>query len=343
MADPNNDEDLIASDEEMHNGDDDEPGAAEDSDDDEPVEEESSDEENNQGDDASGDEDSSSEDEEDDGDDDELQEYTDEHGVTQTLSTYEIQRLKRIARNKAYLSSLGLDQEESKPKRVQQPKKERRRDTLDPSELRSSSRRTAQVQVSYTEPKWRDLNKGTEKQIKAPKKERAEKIERKNERESRMDLVIYKEFKSVVSEKKNNLKQAEKYVRQAEVELKYFKKKFEFLDRKHKRYQETVEYLNNLKEEKEHVGGLRDILAEVDRRLPELIWAQNIFDQNFVSQDELLKREEQKRENERKIEMIDAIDCFPRALKVRFLQSLSNAVEFVFLSLFSLYRMPTTT
>lgn len=317
--DPNNDEDRIASDEEMNN-DDDEPEAAEDGDDDEPVEEEGSDEDNPV-DDASRDEESSSEDE--DGssdDDDELQEYTDEHGVTQTLSTYEIQRLERIARNKAYLSSLGLDQEENKPKRVQQPKKEKRRDTLDPSELRSSSRRTAQVQVSYTEsqPKWSEFGKGAEIRILAPKKESAKKMERKYERESRMDVVIYKEFKSVVSEKKQNLKQAEKTVRRAEVELKYFKKKVVILDRKHKRHQETAEFLNHLKEEKEHLGGLRDMLAEVDKRLPELIWAQKIFDENFFSQDELLKREEQKRENERKMEMIDAIDRFPRALKVRF-------------------------
>lgn len=252
------------------------------------------------------------------GDDDPLQEYTDEHGVSQMLSAYEIQRLERIKRNKAYLSSLGLDNEARKPKKGKQSR-ERRRHTFDPSELRSSSRRTSQSQVSYAENnfKWSEFGKGSEIKL-GIQKSAPVKVERKYkyEKENRMDIGIYKEFQLIISERKQKLKQAQKDVRQAEVELKYFEKKATIHDRKHRRRQETNEIFSQIQKERRYLGGsIKDILCEVDNRMPELIHAINAFDRSFLTHSMLLKHQEQKREHEKKMEMIDAINRFPRALK----------------------------
>ena len=250
-------------------------------------------------------------------DEDQLTEYTDEHGVAHMLSAYEIQRLERIKRNKAYLSNLGLDKDDDRPKKVQQRKRERKPHSLDSSELRSSSRRASHSQVSYTEkaPRWTEFGKSTDEKIAVKKREGLKGV-RRGEREA-MDIVIYKEFLSITSERKQNLKQAEKNIRRAEIELKYYKKKADAFDRKSRREQENAEFFNQMKEKNEHLGGsLKDLFCAVEKRLPELIWAQQCFDQNFLSRDDLMKREEQQRVNEKKMEMIDALDRFPCALKV---------------------------
>lgn len=251
-------------------------------------------------------------------DDDQFTEYTDEHGVTHLLSAYEIQRLERIKRNKAYLTNLGLDKGEDRPKKIQQRKRERRPHSLDSSEIRFSSRRASHTQVSYTEkaPRWSEFDKGTETKLTVKKRESSKGI-RRGEREA-MDIVIYKEFLRITSERKQNLKQAEKNIRRAEIELKYYKKKADAFDRKNRREQQNAEFFNQMQERNEHLGGsLRDLFCAVEKRLPELIWAQQCFDQNFFSRDDLMKREEQQRLNEKKMEMIDALDRFPCALKVR--------------------------
>ena len=207
-------------------------------------------------------------DSDDDSDDDNSDEDDDEGP-----STLEKRRFERIKRNKALLTSLGLGDNKPEAKPKQQRKREKIE--IDPNDIRKSSR-SSKKPVNYTVPKAIRERPETANKVKRPRKE-------ENDKEKRMELFIFHEFRRIKSSRRNELKMAEKRLRYSQVELNYATKRAAAATKKSKRRQEIDKVSATLESEKTMFGlPLRDMLQDVDRRQTELQWALRQFDGKYM-------------------------------------------------------------
>lgn len=258
------------------------------------------------------------------------------------LSAYEIARLERIRRNKEYLQRLGLDGHRPKPERRAsadgRPKKKKPPPPMSPQ--KRSARRAARKTIDYTEPSasvadlLRDKKAGAKP--KPPKKERKTK-----DPAERMELFIFHEFKRVRGEKTSILKQADRDKRAADKEVRFWEKQVERADQRQQRRLEATTFKD---EQREQLGvTIKELMQQVDSRLPELLEAAEQYDEEFevskvkpcvgrnlwpnltcfiLQAEERAREREQKRaEAEYKLKTLDALDRFPRAIKVSWLET----------------------
>jgi hypothetical protein len=271
--------------------------------------------------DSSSEEDSSSDD---DDDDDESKEdgkvaaATTEDG--HQLSAYELQRLERIRRNKEYLASLGLEKNKPRPQKTQPARK--KRDNVKPARRSSLGRSTKANPISYSEnptPRWQKSTPGdADGSATQAVASVAPAIAMPTKKLPRMDRFIYDEFKRIGAEVKQSLKTAKRNMREADIAYRYAKKKAERYERKQKRENEYKRLVQDIERERNVLGcTAKEMLQHVDSRMYEIESALRMFDHRFHQHANLTKWAEQQAENSRKMEIIDAMDRFPKALKVR--------------------------
>lgn len=211
-------------------------------------------------------------------------------GDGRQLSQYELQRQERIARNKQYLASLGLEGKEGGsvlgPRHPSKPKIQRKKKVqVLPTHKRSSAR--AKTSINYTEPtisvasllRTNDAKNG-DKTPKSPKPRPERKTKDLNQR---LEKFLYLEFKSIKAHKKQLLIQAEKNVRNAGREIKYWDRRAAIRGRQEQRKQDQVKTLQQLQEDRKHLGGgtAKALLQEIDTRMPEILSAIEDHDDVF--------------------------------------------------------------
>jgi hypothetical protein len=196
-------------------------------------------------------------------------ELTDEFG--RPLSAYEIMRLERIKRNKAYLAKLGLegdpmngkkgtllvsDKDDMKKKIA--AKKKRQKEVV-VHRRTSVGRRTKTKKIDYTEKKVKqqaDMLLKEEKLI--AKKKKSE----KPKKEDSLPLFIYREFKNMKVNRKQNVRTAERLERLAEVAVRLASRETETLRKKNRRL-----------EERETRDLLVPVVHEIEKRRVDIIKA----------------------------------------------------------------------
>jgi len=243
-----------------------------------------------------GDDDSSSSDEDDESSSDDGDEGTHRPAhVTEDgrkLSAYEIMRLERIKRNREKLAMLGLQGKEGGgvlgKKPVDPRKDNKQKKSKSPAQKRSSlSRRTKAKSVNYAEPPTSvaSLLKADKEEKKKAAKDKPAKPSREpktKDRSERMDKWIHLEFKRIKGQKTQCLKQAKRNVRLAEREIKYWKGRAEKWQRRHKRKQEAEKVVKEFERERDVLGkSAKELLQEIDGRMPELIEVAECYDNKF--------------------------------------------------------------
>lgn len=207
------------------------------------------------------------------------------------LSEYEIQRLERIHRNRQYLARLGLESTEGRGllgrgKKPSAQSKKKSKAQPEPVQQRLSLR--AKKSIDYSEPSVSvaSLLRQRDQEEKPVHVERKPQSGRKRRRDhsERMEKFIYSEFQSLKGHKNQVLKQAERDVRWAEKEVKFWSQRAEKDEMREQRKQETITFRE---EEKEQLGGftMRELLRDAVDRADELAAAADRYDEEFeVSQ-----------------------------------------------------------
>jgi hypothetical protein len=135
---------------------------------------------------------------------------------------------------------------------------------------------------------------------------------------------IYDEHKRISRVRKQNLKAAKRHAKKAQKEIKYWHRQMDRFMQKKRRHYDFERRRKQVVEEREELGGFTkmELLREIDRRTPELQRVVTQYDiqqrEKQTSEEQKVKREQQllrKRELERKMLMIDALDRFPKSLK----------------------------
>jgi hypothetical protein len=199
-------------------------------------------------------------------------------GDNDGLSDYEKLRLERIRRNQEYLTRLGLEEQKSKWK----PQKRVRRNRDDSTKLeeetthqqRKASLRTKTEQVRYSDVSISEI---LGRRPRAPEsKPRKRKVEK--EIQHRMERYIYREFQRIQAERNAAQKQIENLIRRSEKEKAFWGK---IIKQKEYRGQLSQARQLELKEERALFNGLtlRELLKEIDNRVPELLQAAQKYDQ----------------------------------------------------------------
>ena len=195
------------------------------------------------------------------------------------LSDYELARLERIRRNRAYLSQLGLE-----GATTAQPKKKRRRSlTADNNNttIRSSSR--IRKTVNYTEPSVKQLilqqQRGGEKVSSSPPNKKLKQPKKVKKNNDRMERSIFNGFQAVASRQTQVLRQATRSMRAAEKEVAYWTKRAVVWNRQASRRLEMKAAQRAAAQERADYGGtLKQLLQQVDQRMPELLEAAAQYD-----------------------------------------------------------------
>jgi hypothetical protein len=191
------------------------------------------------------------------------------------LSEYELLRLERIKRNREYLSALGLEDVRRTPVRRRRRKKS---ELPQPTGKKRSSGRVTKS-VNYAAPRQRRV-RGSGR----AEKPTNEKKETTPKRENHiMERFIYREFARVRGQKNHNLKRAEKTVRVAKKEVAYWKKHGRVWERQEERRLEKERIRKLQEEERASFGGgtLKELLQDIDQRMPVLISAASQYDEIF--------------------------------------------------------------
>ncbi len=265
-------------------------------------------------------------DDKEDSDEEEDQQPTDEYG--RPLSAYEIMRLERIKRNKAYLAQLGLEQnggkkngtllsehEENMRKQKALKKKEKKEKEITVMR-RSMSRRTKGKNINYSEPtvaefklppserkKEKEKNNENEEEKEMDEKTKAamlDKKARKEKRENRVPLFIYQELKQVEKKRKQAVRTAEKLVRASEKEMRIIKRQVDAVERKEKQ-----------RKEREELKAFAPVINEIDRGRVQLI--KTLRKINDDSKEKRMTAEEWKNARERNVALAE--EKFPSLMK----------------------------
>lgn len=190
--------------------------------------------------------------------------HTDEYG--RPLTAYEIMRLERIKRNQAYLAKLGLEQAKAEQeKEAQQKKAANKRDKKGPVfyEQRETLSRRSKGQISYTMPKISEFRET----IATVKRQKKNKKEKSDTREERLPLFIYQELRTLQTNKRQRLANAERLVRLSEKEIKLSERFAEKQERREQAKKEREEK-KKLSESKK---ALLPYVQELDKRRHEIL------------------------------------------------------------------------
>jgi len=213
------------------------------------------------------------------------------------LSEYERMRLERIQRNREYLARLGLEGKEGEgvlgrggnKKRKKKKKVDDQKPPPEPTRSvpSRSSKTKARESISAPEPTIQSLI--VKKKKSKPKKDV----------NNRMDKWIHQEFRRLQGRKTQALKQAERDVRAAQREIKYWTV---LRDKKRNKSTTTDNTRKMYQTEKALLLGRtsRQFLREVDQRANELIEACELYDDEFNAMDRKVELETKRvaRENE---------------------------------------------
>ena len=230
-------------------------------------------------------------------DDDDNKNNGGNNNENQGLSDYELLRLERIKRNKERLVQLGLESKDGGGVlgKKKKPTSQKRRTSASSTDklaapTRRSRRSSAGAVASYAEQNLSTRSIVGEAEKKDPSKSSSKsnsnlagisgednKLRRvgarkEKVREERIPRFIYDEFQIIITNKKDMLKQAEKYARKSEVEYKYWRKRAHVVERRAEREREYQEMLSKLEEEKAIFGtGAYQFVQDLERRVPEII------------------------------------------------------------------------
>ena len=170
---------------------------------------------------------------------------TDEYG--RELSAYEIMRLERIQRNKAYLAQLGLEEEKSEAKisyekKLQQKKKDRKKKPVSDESLaerrQSMARKSKAKEVDYSGD-LKNIFKIKQNEEKVIVKSQPEVTPRKGKRKhDQVPLFIYREFKHIIKCRHKAVATGKRLVKAAELEYRVAKRNVGIHERKEKRRME---------------------------------------------------------------------------------------------------------
>lgn len=192
-------------------------------------------------------------------------EHTDEFG--RPLTAYEIMRLEKIKRNNAFLAKLGLEEARARQEEEMRKKKAAaKRDKKGPvfyEQRETLSRRTKGKNVSYAMPKISEFRET----MASAKKNNTRKREKSASREDRVPREIYNELKSIQSNKRQRLANAERLVRMSEKELKLSEKFAEKQERREQAKKEREER----KKLAESKRALLPFVQELDKRRNEVL------------------------------------------------------------------------
>jgi len=293
-------------------------------------EEEDQEDDDEQDDDDDDDDNSVDDDDDDDNDDDDVGDDSSAKKVLtedgHEISEYEMLRLERIRRNKEKLAALGLEGQHGggilgdKKKSTNKKKKKPRPSMEHAGPKRSSLSRRSKGKITHYAaelPSVRQLLQGTT-EVKKEKSDKTPKSKKSKDPSERMDRVLHDEFRRIRSEKKTVLRQAERDHRAATKEAKYWKNQVQIAKRKEIREQKRqVLQVHKREEEKEVLGGktARQMLHEVDKRMPELLQAAEEYDEKYEAEARLRERELQRFEMEERMKTIDALERYPKILK----------------------------
>jgi hypothetical protein len=208
------------------------------------------------------------------------------------LSQYELLRQERIKRNKQYLAALGLEGTSASGVlggKVSGKPSKRKRKRISPSQKRSSLSRRTKASVDYTEPpasvasllRTNDKNEQEKKKDRPPKPPNDRKTK---DPKDRLEKFVWLEFKSINAHKRQILSQAEKNLRNAGKEVKYWKKRAEVFERRQQRKLERkleqAKIINQLEDERRQLGGgtAKELLQDIDNRMPDILSAVARYD-----------------------------------------------------------------
>ena len=241
---------------------------------------------------------------------------TDEFGNERTVSAYEAARIERIRRNKERLASLGLEGSSRDGRRgsassgaggggtllsahtaeMERKKEERRRKReqrkrelaeMREGDCRSSSRK--RKQVSYAEIKESGVDgrksdgSGGRKSSSTSNRE-VSKWRTERPREQRVPLFIFKELRRVESDRKKNLKRAERNSRAADIEYRFAQKNAMRVEKAIRKREEMEHQRRQWLERQQEKKELQEFFRSIDDRKDDLIQARGAFDQErYVS------------------------------------------------------------
>ena len=198
------------------------------------------------------------------------------------LSDYEKLRLERIRRNQEYLSRLGLEEQKNnlRPQKRARKKKDDSAAPEETTQQRKASLRRKTEQVRYSDVSMREIlgrkPRTSEAQPRKPKPER--------EIQHRMERFIYREFQRIQAERNTALKQIEQLIRRAEKESAFWKR---IIEQQESRDQISQSRRAELDAERAIFGGLtlRELLKQIEQRIPELVQAATDYDQEVKVRD----------------------------------------------------------
>jgi len=201
------------------------------------------------------------------------------------LSQYELLRLERIKRNREYLSQLGLDNPDMMKGRKIVKKRKRKKPPQDLSSKRSSGR--VRKTINYTEPSnsVRKLLKDTQPKISnPPNRKKRSSISLPKNNQHRMERFIFREFQRLKSHKSQVLKDTRRVVGAAEKEVAYWKKQVDLWQKRQERKRLNEIRKKEMEEQRAGFGGgtLKELLQNIDRRMPELLSAIERYDEEYV-------------------------------------------------------------
>jgi hypothetical protein len=240
-----------------------------------------------------------SSDDDDDDEDEELQgdgkvKHVDDEG--RPLSEYEIQRLERIRRNREYLAQLGLEAKDGggvlgERKKEFKPKSKK---TEEPIQKRHSLSRRSKVKKSYAEPSSSvralldESNRSETKKrslitlasIPSESGTEPEPNKKKRKHDERMEKFIYDEFRRIKSEKTQTLALAERNIRAADKEVKYWKKLVDIEKRKAQRQLAAEKQRKLVEQQRDALGGrsMKEMVQYIDSCFPKLQHAIKRYD-----------------------------------------------------------------
>jgi hypothetical protein len=216
------------------------------------------------------------------------------------LSALERRRLDRIQRNQELLKELGLANEnpvtaDGEIKKKAHNRKRISKPEADPKDLRKSSR-SSKSNVNYSDlpgrwlgnPNNESPDDNNRESISDTLSETKKKRSRKGERirDQRMELFIYHEFLRMQSLRKQDLKVAEKRWRNAQIEHRFAERRANVIRSRIERLKEQQRMNAEIQVEKRKFGSsLRELLLEIERRVPELKWALKNFQNEYKVRD----------------------------------------------------------
>lgn len=236
------------------------------------------------------------------------------------LSVYEIQRLERIKRNRELLAQLGLQGKGDgggvlgkKTPAGSRRKSESKNEQVVVERRQTISRKSKLNRKSYKEPSKsvRSLLRDADKESASAQKKTPQPKAPRKPRSDRMSKEIYEAFQQITTKKKRVLKQAQRNVRYSSKEVKYWKKRINALGKPVARKREDLR-------EKSVLEGKtgREFVQIIDERMTEIVETLETYEDSMTAGQKEKERDYNRLVANEKLKTMDALDRFPKAMKV---------------------------